>query len=133
MMPGKLVHVLNHLTSGSTSRKRWYGKVEGLLDQSCWLVLIKQEPKAAGCPSPPSLPLATFWQRWDNFLVREKYRLWRMSCCPASVEWDAKVWCDLMLEKSEDVFTVGDTALLYELQGEAGLIRSARSAAHRHM
>lgn len=132
MMPGQLVHVLYHLTSGSSGRKRWFAKVEGLLDQSCWLVLMKQEPKVAGCPSPPSPPFATFWQKWDNVLVREKHRLWRMSCCPDSVEWDAKVWRDLMLEKSEEVFSVGDTALLYELQGEAGLIRSARSA-HRHM
>lgn len=38
-----------------------------------------------------------------------------------------------MLEKGEDVFTVGDTALLSELQREASMIRSARSAAHRHM
>lgn len=133
MMPGQLVPVLNFLTSGWTGHKRWYAKVEGLLDQTRWLVLMKQEPTVAGCPSPPSPPLATFWQKWDNVLVWEKYRLWRMCCCPASVDWDAKVWCDLMLEKGEDVFTVGDTALLSELQREASMIRSARSAAHRHM
>lgn len=131
-MPGQLVPALSHLLAGSTSHKRWYTRVEGLLDQGCWLVLVKQEPRATGPPSPPP-PCSMFGQEWGNVLVWEQYRLWRPSCVPSSVKWGVKMWCGLMLEKREGVVTVGDTILLAELPRDAGPAGLARVGAHRHM
>ena len=133
MMPDELVLVLSHCLGDLAGRKRWYARVEGPLDQSRWLVLVRLDPNVTAVPSHPPPPVSSFWEKWSHRLVRSQYRWSGLCCCPAAVVAHANLWRDMLLEGSDGVFRVGDATLLDALRDEAVLAAKAGTVIHRHM
>ena len=133
MRPDELVLVLSHCLSDCACDKRWYARVEGPLDQSRWLVLVRLDPNLTAVPSHPAPSVSSFWEKWGHRLVRKQYRGSSFGCCPAAVVAHANLWRDMLLEGGDGVFRVGDATLLDALRDEAVLAAKAGTVIHRHM